>query len=192
MCPGRPVAERPGRPHRLSPCQRPPLLMGRTRADSIRSHLPCCRLRLVGEASGSGMDRERSAPPDRPLPYGDQAVLRQVLGARTGLEVQAALRTQRPRGPRRAPRAPHPFALGAGTSGHPRALRVQAVRVRRGSRANCWYTLDAGGGPRDEIVLHFRRTRADYDVSHEYGRLVAAGADPDWLAQALPSQLPAA
>ncbi|MGW2425611.1 hypothetical protein ACWC0C_41315 [Streptomyces sp. NPDC001709] len=57
----------------------------------------------------------------------------------------------------------------------------------RGAERNCWYSLDTGGGRRGEIGIHFRRARAGRDTEHEYGRLVAAGADPKWLAQALPS-----
>ncbi|MFB9608603.1 hypothetical protein ACFFTQ_37190 [Streptomyces roseofulvus] len=56
-----------------------------------------------------------------------------------------------------------------------------------GAERNCWFTLDTGGGRRDEIVLHFRHTRAGYDITREYDQLVAAGAAPDWLAQALPA-----
>ncbi|WP_405748375.1 hypothetical protein OG232_00150 [Streptomyces sp. NBC_01411] len=57
-----------------------------------------------------------------------------------------------------------------------------------GAERNCWYKLDAGGEHRDEIMFHFRRTRAGYESARAYGRLVAAGAEPDWLAQALPAR----
>jgi hypothetical protein len=57
----------------------------------------------------------------------------------------------------------------------------------RGAERNCWYTLNAGGGRLGEIGIHFRRVRASRDTVREYGRLVAAGADPEWLAQALPA-----
>ncbi|WP_432161523.1 hypothetical protein [Streptomyces sp. NRRL F-5630] len=57
----------------------------------------------------------------------------------------------------------------------------------QGAERNCWYTLDTGGGRRDEIRIHFRRASAGGDTEYEYGRLAAAGADPKWLVQALPS-----
>ncbi|MGV9942455.1 hypothetical protein [Streptomyces sp. NPDC003401] len=57
----------------------------------------------------------------------------------------------------------------------------------KGAERNCWYTLDTGEGRRGEIGIHFRRARAGRDTDHAYERLVAAGADPKWLAQALPS-----
>ncbi|MFD4666578.1 hypothetical protein [Streptomyces halstedii] len=55
-----------------------------------------------------------------------------------------------------------------------------------GAERNCWYTLDAGHGRRVEVRIHFKRSAAGCDVKREYGRLIAAGADSDWLAQALP------
>ncbi|SEB64439.1 hypothetical protein SAMN05216483_0102 [Streptomyces sp. 2131.1] len=57
----------------------------------------------------------------------------------------------------------------------------------QGAERNCWYTLDVGGGRRGEIGIHFRRARVGRDTGQEHGRLVGAGATPDWLAQALPS-----
>ncbi|PJN31651.1 hypothetical protein CG747_44165 [Streptomyces sp. CB02959] len=58
----------------------------------------------------------------------------------------------------------------------------------QGAERNCWYTLDEGGGRRDGIRIHFRRVRVGWDTEREYERLVAAGADSQWLAQALPAR----
>ncbi|WP_097914118.1 hypothetical protein [Streptomyces sp. b84] len=56
-----------------------------------------------------------------------------------------------------------------------------------GAERNCWYTLDAGEGDLGAIGIHFRRNAVGRDLTRAYGRLVAAGADPDWLARALPA-----
>ncbi|MFI6372382.1 hypothetical protein [Streptomyces sp. NPDC050546] len=55
-----------------------------------------------------------------------------------------------------------------------------------GAERNCWYTLDSGAGQRGEVGIHFRRIGVGRTLVREYGRLVAAGADSGWLAQALP------
>ncbi|MGW6705481.1 hypothetical protein ACWGDE_11400 [Streptomyces sp. NPDC054956] len=55
-----------------------------------------------------------------------------------------------------------------------------------GAERMCSFTLEPGV-PGGEIGLRFRRTRAGYDASDAYGRLVRAGASPAWLAQALPA-----
>lgn len=57
----------------------------------------------------------------------------------------------------------------------------------QGAERNCWYTLDAGGGRHGEFGIPFRRGRVGRDTGQEHGRLVGAGATPDWLTQVLPS-----
>ncbi|MFK0120806.1 hypothetical protein [Streptomyces sp. NPDC090994] len=56
-----------------------------------------------------------------------------------------------------------------------------------GAERSCWFRLvpqgDQGG-----VSIHFRRTRTGYRNSDVYERLVAAGAEPVWLEQALPTQ----
>ncbi|MFJ4568995.1 hypothetical protein ACIP4U_36155 [Streptomyces caelestis] len=56
-----------------------------------------------------------------------------------------------------------------------------------GAERSCWFTL-APQADHGEVVIHFRRTRAGYKTSDVYERLVAAGAEPAWLEQALPAQ----
>lgn len=55
-----------------------------------------------------------------------------------------------------------------------------------GAERSCWFTL-APQGDHNEVAIHFRRTRAGYNTKDVYQRLVAAGAEPAWLEQALPA-----
>lgn len=55
-----------------------------------------------------------------------------------------------------------------------------------GAERSCWFTLPPKGG-HGEVTIHFRRNRTGYPVADVYERLVAAGANPTWLAQALPA-----
>jgi hypothetical protein len=80
---------------------------------------------------------------------------------------------------------------------HPRwGMRLQVKRdfcackpcdCDGGAERSCWFRFDPGPGY-GEVAVHFRRTRADYRTSDVYERLVAAGAEPAWLEQALPAQ----
>ncbi|MFE7805874.1 hypothetical protein ACFU51_14655 [Streptomyces sp. NPDC057430] len=55
-----------------------------------------------------------------------------------------------------------------------------------GAERSCWFTLEPKGN-HGEVTIHFRQTRAGYDVSDVYGRLIAAGAEAAWLERALPA-----
>lgn len=80
---------------------------------------------------------------------------------------------------------------------HPRwGMRLQVKRdfcackpcdCDGGAERSCWFRFDPGLGYGD-VAVHFRRTRADYRTADVYERLVAAGAEPAWLEQALPAQ----
>ncbi|RPK23580.1 hypothetical protein EES37_38135 [Streptomyces sp. ADI91-18] len=55
-----------------------------------------------------------------------------------------------------------------------------------GAERSCWFTF-VGDQPKTKIIIHFRQTRAHYDMTDPYDRLTGAGASRTWLQQALPS-----